>query len=296
VPQHRKRAQQPDEGLFMMRKGLTRTGLAAGAAAATVSLAGAAVPASAAPQAAGTRPAPAALAMMAGCPVTAYVLSNGPAGAVTPIRSATNQAGPAIPIGNYPGLLAITPNGKTAYLLNGYGSVIPIRTATNTDGPAIPVEGSPVAMAITPNGKTLYVATRVGQSETDPDAVIPIRTATNTAEPAIGVPPDSHAIAITPDGKTAYVLASTYYLMDSNDTAPGSVTPIKTATNTARPAISDPDSALAMAFTRNGKTAYLLSSDNVTPIKTTTNTPGTAIPVAGNSTAIAVTPASCGCK
>jgi DNA-binding beta-propeller fold protein YncE len=50
-----------------------------------------------------------------------------------------------------------------------------------------------------------------------------------------------------------------------------------------------------MVITPNGKTAYLLNSDAVIPIQTATNTPGTAIPVAGNSTAIAVTPANCGC-
>jgi DNA-binding beta-propeller fold protein YncE len=77
--------------------------------------------------------------------------------------------------------------------------------------------------------------------------------------------------------------------------ASSGVVPIRTATNTAGPAIPDADGAVAMVITPNGKTAYLLNSDAVIPIQTATNTPGTAIPVAGNSTAIAVTPANCGC-
>src|ERR1700723_394936 len=106
----------------MMRRGMTR--VARGAAVTAVialGLAAAAVPAGAAAQAAGPRPAPASPAWMAECPVTAYVLGNGPSGAVTPIRVATGTAGPVIPIGNYPGLIAITPDGKTAYVTSNSG-------------------------------------------------------------------------------------------------------------------------------------------------------------------------------
>jgi DNA-binding beta-propeller fold protein YncE len=414
----------------MMRRNMTR--VAYGAAVTALGLAGAAVPAGAATQAAGTRPT-ASPARAAGCPVAAYVLSTDPSGAVTPIRVATNEAGPVIPIGNYPGLIAVTPDGKTAYVSsnsgltpirtatgtagpaitvgddinyiaftpdgktayvaidavgdtgvvpvrtatskpghtipvagagaiaitpdgktayvssnsgvvpirtttnkpgpaipvadpgaiaitpdgktiyaasysnddNGvteYGTVTPIRTATNTPGPAIHVGLAPVAIAITPDGKTAYVLSE----PTDPTygapeegSVTPIRIATGTAGPAIPVPPDSHAIAITPDGKTAYVLTSSYYEMNSNQLEPGSVTPIRTATSKPGPAIPDPDAnggaAVAMVFTPDGRTAYLLNSDEVIPVRTATGTLGTAIPVEGNNTAIAMIPAGRAC-
>ena len=75
----------------------------------------------------------------------------------------------------------------------------------------------PTAIAITPDGKTAYVA------NLDSGTVTPIRTATNTALPPIKAGRHPDAIAITPDGKTAYV---------ANDGS-GTVTPIRTATNTA---------------------------------------------------------------
>lgn len=51
------------------------------------------------------------------------------------------------------GAIAITPNGKTAYVANFdfySGTVTPIRTAVNKAGAAIPVENGPQAIAITP--------------------------------------------------------------------------------------------------------------------------------------------------
>jgi YVTN family beta-propeller protein len=77
-------------------------------------------------------------------------------------------------------------------------------------------------MAATPNGKTVYVASLSS------DTVIPISTATNTAGRPIKVARFPFAITITPDGKIAYVQSENSRL-----------TPIMTATNTARPADHD---------------------------------------------------------
>jgi len=65
-------------------------------------------------------------------PVTANVASGLFHGKVTPIRTATNSALPAIAVGSHPGAIAITPNGKTAYAIDSGGNhVTPIDTATN---------------------------------------------------------------------------------------------------------------------------------------------------------------------
>src|SRR5215467_10300818 len=72
---------------------------------------------------------------------TAYVTNPG-SGTVTPIRTATNTALPPIKVGDYPQAIAITPDGKTAYVVNSGsypGTVTPIRTATNTSLPPIKV-------------------------------------------------------------------------------------------------------------------------------------------------------------
>ena len=58
---------------------------------------------------------------------------NSRSGTVTPITTATNTAGPPIPTGIYPDAIAITPDGKTAYVANAVSdTVTAIATATNT--------------------------------------------------------------------------------------------------------------------------------------------------------------------
>jgi YVTN family beta-propeller protein len=85
----------------------------------------------------------------------AYV-TNLLSGTVTPIRTATNTALPPVKVGRGPVAIAITPDGKTAYVVNSglhtvvTGTVTPIRTATNTALPPVKVGRGPVAIAITP--------------------------------------------------------------------------------------------------------------------------------------------------
>jgi DNA-binding beta-propeller fold protein YncE len=68
---------------------------------------------------------------------------------VTPIQTATNKALPPIKTGRLPQAIAITPDGKTAYVSLVTAGVIPIRTATNTALPRIKT-GYSGAIAITP--------------------------------------------------------------------------------------------------------------------------------------------------
>src|SRR5215469_10992164 len=89
-------------------------------------------------------------------PVTAYVTSSA---GVIPINTITNTALKAITVGSFPFAIAITPDGKTAYVANtDSNTVTPIRTATDTALKAIKVGSGPVAIAIIPDGKTAYVS------------------------------------------------------------------------------------------------------------------------------------------
>jgi YVTN family beta-propeller protein len=154
---------------------------------------------------------------------------------VTPIATATNTPGPPIPVGSGPWAFAITPDGKTAYVINFYShSVTPIATATNTPGPPIPVGQGPRAIAITADGRTAYVASWQGGT------VTPIETATNMAGIPIEVGEGARAIVITADGETAYVGVWG---------EPGTVVPIATATNTAGTPIEVGDGPYAIAIT-----------------------------------------------
>jgi YVTN family beta-propeller protein len=210
-------------------------------------------------------------------PVTAYVVNDG-SGTVTPIATATDTAGPPITVGTFPRAIAITPDGKTAYVVNDglSGTVTPIATATGTAGPPITVGRNPYAIAITPDGRTAYVA------NLESGTVTPIATATGTAGPPITVGTNPIAIAITPDGKTAYVA----------NLSSGTVTPIATATSTAGPPITVGGGPDAFAITPDGRTAYVVNFDSgtVTPIATATNTAGPPITVGGGPYDIVITP------
>ncbi len=80
-------------------------------------------------------------------PVTAYVV-NYDLGVVTPISTATGKPGKAIRVGANPFAIAITPDGKTAYV-NGLPGVTPVSTATGRPGKIIKVAGEAYALAIT---------------------------------------------------------------------------------------------------------------------------------------------------
>ena len=94
---------------------------------------------------------------MAGLARTVYV-SSGRGSTVTPIATATNTAGEPIEVGGEPGSgrgpgsIAVTPDGKTAYVVvwGEPGTVVPIAIATNTPGTPIQVGDGPYAIAITP--------------------------------------------------------------------------------------------------------------------------------------------------
>jgi DNA-binding beta-propeller fold protein YncE len=178
--------------------------------------------------------------------------------AVTPVDLATHTPGRPIRFSTPPFAIAITPDGKTAYVSNGNDAVTPIDLATNTPGKPIHI-GHPFAIAITPNGKTAYVA--------GVDAVTPIDLATNTPGKPIHIGGPGDLMAIAPDGKTAYLASE------------NTVTPIDLATSTPGKPIHVAGSAFAIAINPAGTTAYVTGETAVTPIDLATDTPGKPITV-----------------
>jgi hypothetical protein len=224
---------------------------------------------------------------------------------VTVIQTASNTVLTTItlPVPRGPNHLfkiAITPNGKTAYVLDesyngqpGASSVVPINVATNT--PLAPVKlqtpGEVDGIVIAPDGQTAYVLSSLDVRPYEA-AVIPIDTATNQAEPAINLLASANPakwdgesynrMALTPDGKTLYVLT------------PQGVIPIRTASDTVLPTIRVPglcSEGTEMAITPDGRTIYVgacitgtvtqrghklpvTAGGGVVPISTATNTAG----------------------
>ena len=203
---------------------------------------------------------------------------------MTPIDTATNTAGAPITVGGpFPKEVAITPDGKTAYVTNWgsgitLGTVTPIDTATNTAGAPIVVgvRSGPWGVAVTPDSSTAYVGL------SDDDSVTPINIATNTAGTPIPVGSGPHDVAITPDGTTAYVT-------NSNTST---VTPINTAINTEGPPIFVGSNPQGVAITPDGKTVYVANSGSgtVTPIDTAGNTVGAPLATGTNPAGVAITP------
>jgi YVTN family beta-propeller protein len=71
---------------------------------------------------------------------------------VTPIDLTGNTAGTPITLSDVPFRIAVTPDGKTAYVANeGTGSVTPIDVTTNTAGTPITLGGSATGIAIVPD-------------------------------------------------------------------------------------------------------------------------------------------------
>ena len=163
-----------------------------------------------------------------------------------PDRYRDEQTGRGNPGRQRPERVAITPDGKTAYVVNvGSDSVTPIDTVTNTPGAAISVGSVPLTRTGSRSPRTARPPTSPTRSS---DSVTPIDTATNTPGKAIAVGSGPVGVAVTPDGKTAYVTNS----------GSASVTPIDTATNTPGAAI--PVGVLApdgVAVTPDGKTVYV---------------------------------------
>jgi YVTN family beta-propeller protein len=236
---------------------------------------------------------------------TAYVLTASQTPTLTPIATATNTPGKTIkverPGPGGPQMMAITPNGKTLYVIayphptntaNGPAYMIPISTATNTPGKPIRIGMyTPMSLVMSPDGKTAYF---VGMTLESPlTDVIPIATATNTLGRTSGGDQVYLALAITPDGKTLYL---------STDNSYG-VIPFATATNTLGKLIKIPGAGNGnMVIAPDGSTAYISSPGptrgpfgtctgpgQVTPISTATNVPGPPIRVGCRDDSLAIT-------
>lgn len=177
-----------------------------------------------------------------------------PLGGGTPIRAGDN-----------PWAIAVSADGKTAYVVNNaaLGTVTPIDVATNKAGSPIPVGSYPKAIAITPDGHFAYVVDYVSNS------VTPIDLTRRVAQAPIAVGSRPVAIAITPNGRTAYV----------TNLGDGTVTPIDLKTNTPGAPIPAGTGPGAIAITPDGRTAYVADGTDqpetnatVTPIDLATST------------------------
>ncbi len=218
---------------------------------------------------------------------TAYVANAG-ADSVTPVNvddDITLVPGPPITTGPDPVAVAVTPNGKTALVVDNHGKKIGshyqywvqwISTTTNTIVAHVKVGISPIDIAITPNGRRAYV------SNVNSGTVTPIAVGPRKALRAIHVGFDPEALAITPNGKYVYV---------ANNLS-RSVTPIRISDDKALTPIKVGKFPAAIAITASGKYAYVTNngSGTVSKIKLSTRKVVKTIKTGGYPDNVVITP------
>ncbi len=216
--------------------------------------------------------------------------------------------------------VAISPDGKSAYVTSESKGVLVVEPEAATAGGTIELGREAEAVAFSPDGRLAYFG--LASKE-----IVSVDTRT---EEVVGSPIKVNGrprlIAFTPDGNTAYVIGPSLGGVAVVNVALGQV--VKTIWTTAEPTgiavspdgrtlyvgfpnpaakalsvvdttsnaivgspIEVPGGAGEIAIAPDGKTAYAASADEVTPIDLLTKEVGAAIPMTGDGVlGLAVTP------
>jgi YVTN family beta-propeller protein len=186
-----------------------------------------------------------------------------------------------IPVGRQPGRVAITRDGRHAYVTNnGAGTVSVIDTGSNAVTATIPSGTAPAAVAITPDGRHAYV------TNNGAGTVSVIDTGSNAVTATIPVGQSPSGVAITPDGRHTYV---------TNNGA-GTVSVIDTGSNAVTATIPSGTAPAAVAITPDGRNAYVTDfgagngAGTVSVIDIGSKAVTATIPVGATPGAVAITP------
>ena len=215
--------------------------------------------------------------------VSAYTI-NATTGALTPI------AGSPFAAGSDPTFVAVSPNGRFAYVTiisdAGIGSVSAY-TIDKTTGALTPVPGSPfataglapTAVAVSPNGEFAFVANDFSGDI----SAYTINATTGALTPVPGSPfaaagPVPHSVALSPNGQFAYVTTDAVSAYTISATT-GALTPVPGSPFAAGLAPT------SVAVSPNGRFAYVTNSDftaNDVSAYTIDGTTGALTPVPGS--------------
>ncbi|MEU7811105.1 Hsp70 family protein, partial [Pseudonocardia sp. NPDC049154] len=154
--------------------------------------------------------------------------------------------GATIPVGRTPGFIALSPNGRLAYIANRNAGVLTVMdTAGDKVVAVVPVEaGPPQYLAFAPDGTRAYVSIFNDQRTINLVGVLDTSTNTITSTIPVGVRP--FALAVSPDGSKLYV--------PNHDS--GTITVIDTATETVVHDIRVAPNPHWVAFSPDGTRAY----------------------------------------
>jgi YVTN family beta-propeller protein len=171
--------------------------------------------------------------------------------------------GETIPAGQTPGFVAISPNGRLAYVANrAAGVVTVIDTAVDKVTATIPVTaGPPQYLAFAPDGKRVYVS--IFNDQKTINLVGVLDTTSNSIVSTIPVGTRPYALAVTPDGSRLYVPNHDSGTVSVIDTATSKVTTdIKVAPNPHWAAISNDGTRAYTANHEAGLITIIDTSNN----------------------------------
>jgi serine/threonine-protein kinase len=162
------------------------------------------------------------------------------------IDTSTNTVAAKIPVGELPIEVALSPDGRRAYVTNyGSSSVSVIDTGSNTVSATIPVGVAPGTVAVSPDGQRAYVGQGV------PGSVSVINLASNTVAATIPVGGEGVGVAVSPDGRRAYTIGG----------RGDAVSVIDTGSNTIHATIPVGHNPLSPVLSPDGRRAYVAVSD-----------------------------------
>ncbi|GLL16131.1 hypothetical protein GCM10017577_72860 [Pseudonocardia halophobica] len=160
--------------------------------------------------------------------------------------------GSAIPVGKTPGYIALSPNGRLAYIANRNAGVVTVMdTSVDKVIATIPVQaGPPQYLAFAPDGKRVYVS--IFNDQKTVNVVGVLDTTSNSITSTIPVGTRPFALAVTPDGSKLYV--------PNHDS--GTVSVIDTATSTLVHDIKVAPNPHWVTFSPDGTKAYTANHES----------------------------------
>ncbi|ACV78842.1 serine/threonine-protein kinase [Nakamurella multipartita] len=211
-------------------------------------------------------------------PETAPTVAVAPAPAV----AIPSIAGDPIAVGATPGYVAITPDGRFAYIANRAAKVVTVLDTTiNKVTATIPIDaGPPQFIAFSPDGSRAYVS--VYNDDKTINLVVVINTRTTKALTEVPVEKKPYALAVTPDGTSVWV--------PSHDA--GALDIIDVATDTVVQTLPVAKNPHWVAFSPDGRTAYLANHESnvLSVIDVASRAVLTTIPVGTSPHSVAVSP------
>jgi len=214
--------------------------------------------------------------VMAGDERAAYI-SDFTTNSILVVGEVSHDTIAVIPLGDYPGSSASSPDGTRVYVVLGYVEKLAvIRTSDNTLLAKVPLGGSGSAgVVVSPDNRRIYVGNREGTVSVLDATTLQILYQI----PVAGISP--FMLDLTPDGTHLYV----------GDNADNRVAVVNTTTRTVETTVAVGYRPWSVDVTNDGQFVYVANrGGTVSKISTATNTVVATITLGGMPVGLSVTP------